>query len=111
MRALFAVLMLVAVAGKATAQVDVQSAEYYMPQCRPLASGIMDPKGMTCAGMVAGVWLTALDAGWICHPEVNLSEALGVVVQYVQARPARMNERFNRLALEALRVAWPPPCQ
>jgi hypothetical protein len=34
-------------------------------------------------------------------------QAVKVVVAYIDARPARMHERFDRLALEAFRAAWP----
>jgi hypothetical protein len=30
-----------------------------------------------------------------------------VVVQYVTSQPARMNDNFDALAVEALRKAWP----
>jgi hypothetical protein len=36
-----------------------------------------------------------------------LIEVVRVVVEYIHARPERMDERFTTLALEALRGAWP----
>jgi hypothetical protein len=39
--------------------------------------------------------------------EVTTGQQIGVVVAYIGARPARMHERFDALALEALRAAWP----
>jgi Rap1a immunity proteins len=29
------------------------------------------------------------------------------VIKYIDARPQRMNERFAKLAYEALKAAWP----
>jgi hypothetical protein len=40
---------------------------------------------------------------------VTDSAGIRVVVQYIGERPARMNENFKILAIEALRAAWPCP--
>jgi hypothetical protein len=38
---------------------------------------------------------------------VTFGQQARVVVRYIEARPARMREPFDRLAAEALRTAWP----
>jgi hypothetical protein len=37
----------------------------------------------------------------------TLEQKIRVVVAYIEARPNRMHENFNFLAIEALRDAWP----
>jgi hypothetical protein len=37
----------------------------------------------------------------------NVGQALRLVVAYVDERPERMQEDFEKLALEALQQAWP----
>jgi Rap1a immunity proteins len=34
-------------------------------------------------------------------------QGVQIVVKYIDARPARLQENFNKLAAEALRQAWP----
>jgi hypothetical protein len=34
-------------------------------------------------------------------------QGVRIVLQYIDARPARLHENFNKLAAEALRQAWP----
>jgi Rap1a immunity proteins len=44
----------------------------------------------------------------LCTPEgANLELVLRVVVRYVDQKPDRMHERFEKLALEAVLEAWP----
>ena len=38
---------------------------------------------------------------------VTREQAVGVVVQYIDGQPARMNENFVPLAIEALQATWP----
>jgi hypothetical protein len=59
----------------------------------------------TCFGFIRG--LAGLTG---CRPpEVTQGQLISVVVQYIDARPARTHEYFGRLALEAITAAW--PCQ
>src|SRR5258708_37795564 len=47
---------------------------------------------------------------WLCiaePPGVTNIYRVQIVVAYIEARPARMHEDFQLLALEALRTAWP----
>jgi hypothetical protein len=39
--------------------------------------------------------------------KVTLLQLVRGVIAYIEARPQRMHESFNDLALEALRTAWP----
>jgi hypothetical protein len=62
----------------------------------------------TCFGIVVGI--TFAD-NRICTPSPGSTyeQAIRVVIDYVDKRPARLNEDFTVLAQEALRAAW--PCQ
>lgn len=63
-----------------------------------------------CAGMVAGIWEVAVTARWACLPETLSLEALTrKVVKYIDAQPARLQEKFSQLALEAIQATWPCP--
>ena len=104
---------LMAIAGSidARAGVDTASADYVMPGCRSLivSTDRQNPflQGL-CSGQISGVWDMAIPAGSVCSPSgADMGQATRVVVQYIDARPARMHDRFSRLALEALRAAWP----
>jgi hypothetical protein len=61
-----------------------------------------------CGGEVLGVWDAAATLKLVCTPHgVFLTEAVHVVVDFISARPERLDERFTTLALEALVAAWP----
>jgi hypothetical protein len=89
------------------AGMDVDSANYMMPGCRDWlgdAAANLFRQGR-CAGVIEG--LIYLNGG-ACRPEGSTREqSVRVVVAYIDARPAQMHERFDDLALEALRAAWP----
>ncbi len=97
----------------ASAQVDPESATWAMPGCRAaiyeshIRRLTVDESllaGM-CLGVVRG--LLGADPG-VCTPNGSTQgQAMRVVVQYIDARPARQHENFADLALEALRSAWP----
>jgi hypothetical protein len=54
------------------------------------------------------VGLEYLRKGGHCTPEgVTQGQILQVVIQYIDAQPARMHEDFRKLALEAMNAAWP----
>jgi len=58
-----------------------------------------------CAGLVEGIGFAGVG---ICFPNgVTNGQIIRVVVKYIDDRPARLNEDFRALALEALRAAWP----
>ncbi len=100
--------------GPAVAQPDPKSANYYMPACRDVAlsnysrndSEHVFKMGM-CIGTINGI--SYMSYSRVCPPPGVTEQATRVVVQYIDQRPARMNEHFARLAFEALQLAW--PCQ
>ena len=85
------------------------TANELIPHCRAWLENVTTGKGVMdqsiCFGIVRGI---AFAAPNVCRPDgVTSGQALRVVVQYIEQRPARMHEDFEKLALEALRVAWP----
>ena len=61
-----------------------------------------------CGGEVLEVWDIGAALKRICAPHgVILNDAVRVVVDFISARPERMDERFTALALEALTAACP----
>jgi hypothetical protein len=43
-----------------------------------------------------------------CPPsDMTLRQVVQIVITYIDARPERMNESFKKLAIEAIREAWP----
>ena len=114
---------------------DTYSANFMLPHCRDAinrnAQGNPYVQGV-CAGILHGIFLmgsmaramdqvtrstrpvrtTEMDfmQRGLCIdlPDgATLEQSVRVVVAYIDARPARMNEPFAGLALEALRTAWP----
>jgi hypothetical protein len=59
-----------------------------------------------CAGVVEGL---AYAGSGVCAPPSGYfnDQAIKIVVAYIDARPARLHEPFLKLAVEALRDAWP----
>jgi hypothetical protein len=107
-------LMLGAGAARAHSQLDYASAGVIMPGCEAfLAERYDEPTPQmflqgVCAGQVAGVWDAAAALQTVCAPGDNiLNQGMRIIVQFINARPARMHERFTDLALEALMRAWP----
>ena len=63
-------------------------------------------KGL-CAGIIVGLSFMGQPQG-ICVPAGTTTEqATTIVVQYIDAQPARIHEDFNRFAVEALQANWP----
>jgi len=65
--------------------------------------------GGECVGIIEGI-LFARSAGseTSCLPNgVIIDQGVIVVVQYIDARPARLHESFKLLVFEALQAAWP----
>jgi hypothetical protein len=100
--------------GAAFAEQDRASANYMMPACRDAASGNF-ANGEShedlftigfCLGIINGINYMGTLYG-ICSPNgVTPQQAARVVVKYIDERPARMNENFKLLAVEALQAAW-----
>jgi hypothetical protein len=99
--------------GPVSAEKDTTSANYVMRGCR----GFLTDEGTHtepflegwCAGIVhAALNYLAGDNGNHCPPNgVTVGQSVRVVVRYIDARPARMHEDFKKLALEAMKAAWP----
>jgi hypothetical protein len=103
--------------GVAVAEPNQTSADYLMPGCRDAASlvtfsniGESEEQASLmgfCAGIVVGLSVMGQREG-ICVPAgTTAQQVTSIVVQYIDGQPARINENFNRLAVEALRANWP----
>jgi hypothetical protein len=115
----------------ASAEEDMNSANYMMSHCRDTinrnAQGDPYIQGV-CAGIMRGILLAGAMVGAMSSatptraPEMDLwrkrlcidmpvgatlGQSVRIVVAYIDARPERMHELFDGLALEALRTAWP----
>jgi hypothetical protein len=90
---------------------SAQSAMFRMPGCRSFLNqdnGLRyDFSSGVCSGIVEALMSTAAALGICCPPESTVNQGVRVIVQYVSSQPARLNESFEALAIEALRKAWP----
>jgi hypothetical protein len=110
LRGIVLIAALVLDCGAAFAE-DTTSANYVMAGCRafllpkiPHDTNLNLIAGV-CAGIVSGINYAAAD---VCPPiGVTSVQSVHIVVNYIDGRPARLNENFNAIALEALRAAWP----
>lgn len=97
--------------GEGRAQVNAGSANWLMPGCQAALQNPIPPGEIFRAGICMGNASIMLDMAVLlgfCAPSgAIVSQAIRITVQYIEARPARMHERFSHLALEALRSAWP----
>jgi hypothetical protein len=104
---LAAALALTVTAG--AAEEDRDSANFMLPACR----GFLNHSGANilfqgrCAGVIEGMVYLGKSQCVDVPGEATVTQAVSVVVAYIDARPARMHESFNKLAIEALRAAWP----
>jgi hypothetical protein len=58
-----------------------------------------------CVGLLKGLMYQNQSS---CPPDgVTVGQIYRFVVQYIDSRPARMHEDFRKLALEAMKAAWP----
>ena len=115
---LAAIVVMLVRYGVAIAGPNQPSASYFMPGCRDAASLITfsvreseeEVARMNfCAGMVVGISFMGELHG-ICVPaDATSQQATGIVVQYIDGQPARTDEDFRSLAIEALRANWPCP--
>jgi hypothetical protein len=97
---------------------DHWSANYQLPGCKAfLATNSSVPflSQGKCLGLIEGIAFMAVTSDvldWRCAAipdEVTGGQLVRVVTSYIEARPARMHEQFETLALEALINAWPCP--
>lgn len=107
----FAALVCTALTWSAMAEpISASRADVVLPACKlfplqdttvPMFTAFMTGQ---CAGIVLGV------AQFSCPPkEAKLGLKIRAVVAYVEARPARAEEQFEALALEAVQALWPCP--
>jgi hypothetical protein len=89
---------------------NLYSANYLMPGCRHAVAENYNSDHFgqgRCGGVVQTIMYFGRHFG-VCVPDRTIArEAAKVIVLYVDQRPARMHERFEKLALEALQRAWP----
>jgi hypothetical protein len=102
-------ILLLLISGGAMGR-EYGTANEMMPGCRALLNH--DQRNMLrqgeCIGAVAAI--THIDLA-VCPPkDSNVEQAIRIVVQYIDSRPARLQENFYDLAVEALRAAWRGIC-
>jgi len=105
-------ILSVTVSSLAVAAEMDESANYWLPFCRQVAKGNFYQgdafRNGGCAGIITGLLFLGRSAGVFCRPDgVTVEQAVRVVVQFLDQHPARTNENFNALAVEAMRDAWP----
>ena len=106
-------------ANLAKAEAFLNSANYVMRGCRAFLTYIDDPNALAapkwidgylagrCYGLIEGL-ISSREGVCVSNSGgVTGDQAIHVVVQYIDERPARLNEPFRPLALEALGKAWP----
>jgi hypothetical protein len=102
--------------GVAVAGPNQPSASYFMPGCRDAASLITfsvreseeEVARMNfCAGIVVGLSFMGELHGICVPPDTTSEQTASIVVQYIDGQPARTDEDFRSLAIEALRANWP----
>lgn len=104
------VLITATIAGSATAfaALDQNAASFVMPGCRGYIA--KTHKNLFLNGLCVGMVdvLSTYSGRDVCHPaNATTGQSVRVVVKYIDDRPARQNENFKQLALEALMAAWP----
>jgi|SoiMetStandDraft_2_1073263.scaffolds.fasta_scaffold00523_3 Rap1a immunity proteins len=88
----------------ARAQHDtISTAQYIMPDCRAFVGPALH-RGR-CCGIVEGLVFAGKG---VCAPKTSTTEqAVQIVMQYIEKRPARLDQNFIALALDALKATWP----
>ena len=114
MRRVYKLLVLSGVMIAALAEIgpaSAQTATFRMPGCRSFLDQDnllrWDFSGGVCSGTVEALMSIGTTLGICRPPESTTYQGVRVVVQYVTSQPARMNDNFDALAVEALRKAWP----
>ncbi len=100
-------ILLPAVAAARESEGAPGSATWVIPGCReaPTDTQVSNYRRGFCAGAVRTIIETDER---VCPPGTATNgQAIRVVVQYIDARPARQHESFAFLAMDALRAAWP----
>jgi Ssp1 endopeptidase immunity protein Rap1a len=102
-------ILLLLISGEAMG-LEFGTANEMMPGCRAMLNH--DQRNILrqgeCIGAVAAI--THIDLA-VCPPkDSNVEQAIRIVVQYIDSKPARLQENFYDLAVEALRAAWRGLC-
>ena len=103
--------------GVAVAGPTQPSADYIMRGCREAAfliafSNVGESEEEVarmnfCAGVVVGLSFMGQPYGICVPPGTSSQHVASIVVQYIDGRPARIDEDFLSFAAEALRANWP----
>jgi hypothetical protein len=95
------------------AQAQVGFGRDVLPMCK---KAMVNPATSWETGVCLGSIKILVDIGrnglgpthrFCIPPKAPLASAMGIVVTYIDARPDRLNEPFARLAIDAMREAWP----
>jgi hypothetical protein len=104
----YAVAILLALTMRANA---ADPANLILPGCKVFLSATTPMEHLSagrCMGIVEGIAFMGFTEHFFCPPkDVTSGQALTVVIRYIEARPERMHEEFQKLVLEALTAAWP----
>ena len=105
----FAVAILLAMTMPVSAEVT-DSANFLLPGCKALGrerESTPEWRRILCLAYIQGL-VSGAGGKETCPPkEVTGDQVVAVVVKYIEARPERLHEHFGKLALEALKAAWP----
>jgi len=107
-----AALALLGQQGSVLAQ-STDSANSLMPGCRdalsqPASNQLQGYVKGECTAVIRTIIFFGQSHLGICLPnQATLGQAIRVIVLYIDQRPERMDERFELVAGEALRRAWP----
>src|SRR6266446_6471645 len=99
-------------ASRAQGQTNSYSANFLLPGCKAATSGVRPPRVSVediarCIGLIEGLEVVT-NFGVFCPPDVGTTgQRINVIVAYIEARPERMHEDIRKLAIEAMRKAWP----
>jgi hypothetical protein len=80
------------------------SASFVMPSCQEFVGPALR-KGQ-CSGIIEALLYAGKSVG-VCPPRASTGQAVAIVMKYIDARPAREQDNFIALSLEALRATWP----
>ena len=84
-----------------------ETANYRMPGCRSFAKQDNDSRYLFASGVCSGLISLAPEIRSCPPSNITTGQGALVVVQFIDARPARLNDGFLPLAIEAFQNAWP----
>lgn len=121
----YLIAMLAATIATAAAEVSAETAQEMMGNCKPIAearveadtiSYVQDHDSGMCWGAFGVIqdmliWRAERGTGRllrVCAPaDGRRGQLIGVFVEYARRNPARWHEPFGRMAVDALREAFP----